>query len=66
MPIRTGLDERMTQIRLDLKEYFGEAKDAYSEAIEAFTKMTQKCMTKLNRFGSMHELEIGIYQTICC
>ena len=39
MPIRTGLDERMTQIRLDLKEYFGEAKDAYSEAIEAFTKM---------------------------
>ena len=39
MPIRTGLDERMTQIRLDLKEYFGEAKVVYSEAIEAFTKM---------------------------
>ena len=39
MPIRTGLDERMKQIRLDLKEYFGEAKDVYAEAIEAFTKL---------------------------
>ncbi|MAS62951.1 MAG: hypothetical protein CMA34_04695 [Euryarchaeota archaeon] len=39
MPIRTGLDERMKQIRLDLKGYFSEAKEVYAEAIDAFTKL---------------------------
>ena len=48
------------KIRLDLKEYFGEAKDAYSEAIEAFTKMDSEVYDEVKSVRSMHELEIGI------
>ena len=38
MAIRTGLDERIDKVRVDLSQYFDEAKIAYSEAIKAFTK----------------------------
>ena len=38
MPIRTGLDTRIEEVRAELK-YFAEAKTAYTEAIEAFTKL---------------------------
>ena len=38
MALRTGLDERIDKVRVDLSQYFDEAKIAYSEAIKAFTK----------------------------
>jgi len=41
-PIRTGLDERMKSIQQDLKEYFEEARDVYSDAIDAFTKLDRE------------------------
>ena len=39
MPIRTGLDDRLKVVRDELKLYFAEAREAYSDAIGAFTKL---------------------------
>ena len=45
-PIRTGLDERMKSIQQDLKEYFEEARDVYSDAIDAFTKLDARSIPR--------------------
>ena len=39
MPIRTGLDERISSVQKELKDYFEEARHVYSDAIDAFTKL---------------------------
>ena len=49
MPIRTGLDERMKSIQHDLKEYFVEAKEVYSDAIDAFTKLDREVYSEAKR-----------------
>ena len=38
-PIRTGLDERVTSVQKELKDYFEEARHVYADAIDAFTKL---------------------------
>ena len=55
MPIRTGLDSRIEEVRAELREYFAEAKTAYSEAIEAFTKLDRKFILKLRKYANMQE-----------
>ena len=49
MPIRTGLDERMKSIQQDLKEYFEEARDVYSDAIDAFTKLDREVYSEAKK-----------------
>ena len=49
MPIRTGLDERMKSIQQDLREYFEEAKDVYSNAIDAFTKLDREVYSEAKK-----------------
>ena len=49
MPIRTGLDERMKSIQQDLREYFEEAKDVYSDAIDAFTKLDREVYSEAKK-----------------
>src|SRR6056300_601663 len=49
MPIRTGLDERMKSIQQDLKDYFEEARDVYSDAIDAFTKRDREVYSEAKR-----------------
>ena len=39
MPIRTGLDERISSVQKELKDYFEEARHVYADAIDAFTKL---------------------------
>jgi len=48
-PIRTGLDERMKSIQQDLREYFEEAKDVYSDAIDAFTKLDREVYSEAKK-----------------
>ena len=48
-PIRTGLDERMKSIQQDLKEYFEEARDVYSDAIDAFTKLDREVYSEAKK-----------------
>ena len=33
MPIRTGLDTRIEEVRAELREYFAEAKTAYTDCL---------------------------------
>ena len=49
MPIRTGLDERMKSIQQDLKDYFEEARDVYSDAIDAFTKLDREVYSEAKK-----------------
>ncbi|MEC8736177.1 MAG: PhoU domain-containing protein [Candidatus Thermoplasmatota archaeon] len=42
MPIRTGLDERISSVQKELKDYFEEAKIVYADAIDAFTKLNSE------------------------
>jgi phosphate uptake regulator len=49
MPIRTGLDERMKSIQQDLRDYFEEAKDVYSDAIDAFTKLDREVYSEAKK-----------------
>ena len=39
MPIRTGLDERISSGQKELTDYFEEARHVYADAIDAFTKL---------------------------
>ncbi len=48
-PIRTGLDERLKMIRDELKIYFDEAKNAYSDAITAFTKLDSEVYSEVKK-----------------
>ena len=54
MPIRTGLDERMKSIQQDLREYFEEAKDVYSDAIDAFTKLDREVYSEAKKSEQRH------------
>ena len=47
MPIRTGLDDRLKVVRDELKLYFAEAREAYSDAIEAFTKLDSQVYSEV-------------------
>ena len=58
MPIRTGLDERIKDVRAELKEYFAEAKTAYSEAIEAFTKLDSEVYKEVKKIRQ-HAREVN-------
>ena len=49
MPIRTGLDERMKSIQQDLREYFEETKDVYSDAIDASTKLDREVYSEAKK-----------------
>ena len=51
MPIRTGLDSRIEEVRAELREYFAEAKTAYSEAIEAFTKLDSEVYSEVKKIN---------------
>ncbi len=48
-PIRTGLDERLKTIRNELQIYFDEAKNAYSDAINAFTKLDSEVYSEVKK-----------------
>ena len=58
MPIRTGLDERIDKVRVDLGEYFEEAKTAYSEAIKAFTKLDSQVYKEVKQIRQ-HAREVN-------
>ena len=58
MPIRTGLDERIDKVRVDLGEYFEEAKTAYSEAIRAFTKLDSEVYKEVKQIRQ-HAREVN-------
>ena len=49
MPIRTGLDDRLNIVRDELKNYFAEAKEAYADAIDAFTKLDSQVYTEVKK-----------------
>ena len=49
MPIRTGLDQRIKSVQIELKEYFEEAKHIYDDAIEAFTKLDSQVYSEAKR-----------------
>ena len=49
MPIRTGLDDRLDLVRDELKSYFAEAKEAYSDAIGAFTKLDSQVYSEVKK-----------------
>ena len=48
-PIRTGLDERVTSVQKELKDYFEEARHVYSDAIDAFTKLDSEVYDEAKR-----------------
>ena len=58
MPIRTGLDSRIEEVRAELKEYFAEAKMAYSDAIEAFTKLDSEVYSEVKKIRQ-HAREVN-------
>ena len=58
MPIRTGLDSRIEEVRAELREYFAEAKTAYSEAIEAFTKLDSEVYSEVKKIRQ-HAREVN-------
>ena len=49
MPIRTGLDDRLNIVRDELKNYFAEAKEAYADAIDAFTKLDSQVYSEVKK-----------------
>ena len=49
MPIRTGLDDRLNIVRDELKNYFTEAKEAYADAIDAFTKLDSQVYSEVKK-----------------
>jgi len=49
MPIRTGLDDRLNIVRDELKNYFAEAKEAYADAIGAFTKLDSQVYSEVKK-----------------
>ena len=58
MPIRTGLDSRIEEVREELREYFMEAKLAYSEAIKAFTKLDSEVYSEVKKIRQ-HAREVN-------
>lgn len=58
MPIRTGLDDRLKLIREELKNYFAEAKEAYSDAIDAFTKLDSQVYSEVKKIRQ-HAREVN-------
>jgi len=58
MPIRTGLDDRLNLVRDELKNYFGEAKEAYSDAIDAFTKLDSQVYSEVKKIRQ-HAREVN-------
>ena len=58
MPIRTGLDSRIEEVRAELREYFAEAKTAYTEAIEAFTKLDSEVYSEVKKIRQ-HAREVN-------
>ena len=58
MPIRTGLDTRIEEVRAELREYFAEAKTAYTEAIEAFTKLDSEVYSEVKKIRQ-HAREVN-------
>ena len=58
MPIRTGLDDRLSLVRDELKNYFAEAKEAYSDAIEAFTKLDSQVYSEVKKIRQ-HAREVN-------
>ena len=49
MPIRTGLDDRLNIVRDELRNYFAEAKEAYADAIDAFTKLDSQVYSEVKK-----------------
>ncbi len=58
MPIRTGLDDRLKIVRDELKLYFAEAREAYSDAIEAFTKLDSQVYSEVKKIRQ-HAREVN-------
>ena len=58
MPIRTGLDDRLNVVRDELKLYFAEAREAYSDAIEAFTKLDSQVYSEVKKIRQ-HAREVN-------
>ena len=58
MPIRTGLDDRLSLVRDELKNYFAEAKEAYSDAIDAFTKLDSQVYSEVKKIRQ-HAREVN-------
>ncbi|MEE2985048.1 MAG: PhoU domain-containing protein [Candidatus Thermoplasmatota archaeon] len=58
MPIRTGLDDRLNLVRDELKNYFTEAKEAYSDAIDAFTKLDSQVYSEVKKIRQ-HAREVN-------
>ena len=58
MPIRTGLDDRLDLVRDELKNYFAEAKEAYSDAIGAFTKLDSQVYSEVKKIRQ-HAREVN-------
>ena len=46
MPIRTGLDERIKDVRAELKEYFAEAKQHIPKQLRLLLNSIRKCIKK--------------------
>ena len=58
MPIRTGLDDRLKVVRDELKLYFAEAREAYSDAIGAFTKLDSQVYSEVKKIRQ-HAREVN-------
>ena len=58
MPIRTGLDDRLNLVRDELTNYFAEAKEAYSDAIDAFTKLDSQVYSEVKKIRQ-HAREVN-------
>ena len=58
MPIGTGLDDRLNLVRDELKNYFAEAKEAYSDAIDAFTKLDSQVYSEVKKIRQ-HAREVN-------
>ena len=58
MPIRTGLDDRLKVVSNELKHYFAEAMEAYSDAIGAFTKLDSHVYSEVKKIRQ-HAREVN-------
>jgi len=58
MPIRTGLDDRLKIVSNELKLYFAEAREAYSDAIGAFTKLDSHVYSEVKKIRQ-HAREVN-------
>jgi len=58
MPIRTGLDDRLKIVSNELKLYFAEAREAYSDAIGAFTKLDSQVYSEVKKIRQ-HAREVN-------